>query len=166
MLDTSSHLGNALVTSLLAVGQRLVGVPPALNLVPESVLRKLSFTRFRRVAAVSVNVPACVAGIEDVVEMLAVVRAGGVGRELADQFVFIVDVHRQLVAKVGFAVLLGPAGILVLLAPLGRFPIGRRRALIEQFFLAATVVLLRRRHQRRVNDLTAACDIALLEQLG
>lgn len=65
MLDTSMDLDNALVTSLLAVGQLLVGVPLALNLVPESVLSKLSFTRFRRIVAVGVNVPACVAGIEE-----------------------------------------------------------------------------------------------------
>ncbi len=166
VLDTGAHLGNAAVAPLLALGQRFVGVTFALNPIPESIPRKLSFPRFRRIATVGVDVPARVAGIEDVVEMLAVVRAGGVGLEFADQFVFVVDVHRQLVAEVGFAVLLGPAGILVLLAPLGRFPLGRRRALVEQCLLAPAVVLLRRRYQRRVNDLATARDIALLEQLG
>ena len=92
--------------------------------------------------------------------MLAVVRVGRIGLDLADGLVPLVDVDRQLVTEVALAVLLGPGGVEVLLAALGR-----HRTLLDQFPLASAVVLLRFRHQGRVDDLTAACDETLLEQL-
>ena len=76
-----------------------------------------------------------------------------------------VDVDRQLVTEVALAVLLGPGGVHVLLAPLCRAPRGRHCALFDQFLLAATILLPGRRHQRCVDDLTTTRDETLLEQL-
>ena len=165
MLDPRPRPGDALVASLLAVGQRLVAMALALDLVAEAVFLQPGFPLRRRIAPVGIDVPARVGRIEDVVEVLAVVRARRVGLDLADDLVLRVDVDGELVAEVALAVFLGPGGVEVLLAPLGGLPAGRHRALLNQRFLAPAVVLLGRRHQGRVNDLTTAGDEALFEQL-
>ncbi len=125
--DPGSRLGDALVTPLLAVGQRLVALTLALDLVAKAVLLQPRFTILGRIAPVGIDVAAGVVGIQDLVEVLAVVRAGLVSLDLADELVLFVHVDRELVAEVALAVLLRPGG---------------------------------------VDDLTAACDEALLEQLG
>ena len=158
MLDPRPRPGDALVAPLLAVGQRLVPVALALDLVPETVFLQPGFALGRRIAPVGIDVPARVGGVEHVVEVLAVVRARRVGLDLADDLVFCVDVDGELVAEVALAVLLGPGGVEVLLAPLRGLPAGRHGTLLDQGFLAAAVVLLGRRHQGRVDDLGADAE--------
>ena len=146
MLDPGSCFGDALVTPLLAVGQRLVAQALALDLVTEAVLLQPHFTTLGWIAPVGIDVPARVVGIQNAIEVLTVVRAGGVGLDLADELVLLVDVDRQLIAEVALAVLLRPGCVDVFLTPLGRLPVRRQRALVEQLLLAPAVVLFRRRH--------------------
>ncbi len=165
MLNPGARPGDALVAPLLALGQRLVPMALPLDLVAEAVFLQPGFTLRRRIAPVGIHIPARVGRVEDVVEVLAVVGAGRVGLDLADDLVLLVDVDGELVAEVALAVLLGPGGVDVLLAPLGGLPAGRHRALLDQVLLAPAGVLRGRRHQGRVDDLTAARDEAFLEQL-
>ena len=165
MLDPGARFGDALITPLLALGQRLVAFALPLDLIAEALLFEPGFTPLGRVAPVGIDVPTRVARIEDVVEVLAVVRTRRVGLDPADDLVFLVDVDRKLVAEVALAVLLGPGRIDVLLAALGRLPVGGHRTVLDQRLLASAVVLLGRRHQGGVDDLTAARDETLLQQL-
>ena len=89
----------------------------------ETVLGKLGVAHSRRIASVGVDIPTHVAEIEDFVEMLAAVSADSAGFELADQLLFVVDVHRPLVAEAGFAAFLDLACILVFLKPFDRRPV-------------------------------------------
>jgi len=104
MLDPGARFGGALVTPLLALGQRLVAFALPLDLIPEALLFEPGFTRLRRVAPVGIDVPTRVARIEDVVKVLAIVRAGRVGLDPANDLVFLVDVDRALVPEVALAV--------------------------------------------------------------
>src|SRR5690606_3075558 len=108
VLDPGARFGDALVTPLLALGQRLVALAFPLDLIPEALLFEPGFTRLGRVAPVGIDIPARVGGIEDVVEVLAVVRTCRVGLDSANDLVFLVDVDRELVAEVTLAVLLRP----------------------------------------------------------
>src|SRR5574340_912982 len=164
VLDPGARLGDTLVTPLLALGQRLVALALPLDPVAEAVLLQPGLTPLGRVAPVGIDVPTRVARIEDVVEVLAVVRARRVGLDPADDLVLLVDVDRELVAEVALPVLLRPGRVDVLLAPLRRLPVGRHRTLLDQFLLASTVVLLGCGYQGGVDDLTAARDETLLEQ--
>jgi hypothetical protein len=62
--------------------------------------------------------------INNSLEMLAVMHFGGVTLNTTDHFVFGIDVDRQFVAKMALSVLLGPAGIGILLPPFSGFPVG------------------------------------------
>ena len=165
MLDPRARLGDAGVAPLLAFRQGFVALPLALNLVTKAVFLQPGFALGRRIAPVGIDVPTRVLGVKHVVEVLAVVGARRVGLDLADDLVLLVDVDGELVAEGALAVFLGPGGVEVLLAPLGRLPAGRHRALPDQFLLAAAGVLRGGRHQGRVDDLPAPGDEALLEQL-
>jgi hypothetical protein len=115
-----------------------------------------NFAFFGRIAAIGIDVPAGIGSVEDLVEVLAVVGAGSIGLELADDLICPVDVDRQLVAEVTLAVPLDPRRIQVFPAPLRRFPVGVQGALLDQVLLVrAVVVLLGCRHERGANDLTA-----------
>ena len=165
MLDPGARFGDALVTSLLALGQRLVTLTLSLDLIAEALLFEPGFTPLRRVAPVGIDVPTRVVRIEDVVEVLAVVRTCRVSLDSANDLVFLVDVDRELVAEVALAVLFRPGGVDVLLAPLCRLPVGRHRTVLDQRLLAPAVVLLGGGDQGGVDDLTAARDETLPEQL-
>src|SRR3990172_11536264 len=81
--------------------------------------RDLRLDLGRAVGAVGPHLPAGVARIQNVVELLAVVRRGVGGSPLADQLVRLVHADVVLVAVEAVAVLLGPARILVFLCVLG-----------------------------------------------
>jgi hypothetical protein len=165
VLNPGARFGDALVTPLLALGQRLVTLALPLDLIPEALLFEPGFTRLGRVAPVGIDVPTRVACIEDAAKVLAVVRTRRVGLDPANDLVFLVGVDRELVAEVALAVLLGPDGVDVLLPPLRRLPVGGHRTLLDQFLLASAVVLLGGGDQGGVDDLTAARDETLPEQL-
>jgi len=166
MLNPRTRLGDALIAPLLARGQRLVTLALSLDLVAKPVLLEPGFARLGRVAAISIDVPTRVAPIEDLLKVLAVVRGRRASLDPANELVLLVDVDRELVAEVALAVLLRPGRIDVLLAALGRLPVGGHRTVLDQRLLAPAVALLGRGHQRRIDDLTAPSDVAVLEQLG
>lgn len=165
MLDSRACLGDALVAPLLALGQRLVAMALALDLVADAVFLQPGFTLRRRIVPVGIDVPASGGRNEDLVEVLAVVRGGRVGLDLADELVFLVDVDGHLVAEEALAVLLGPGRVDVLLVQLDGLPAGWHRALIDKSLLSRAGVLLRGWHQGGVDDLAAAGNEAFLELL-
>src|SRR6266852_4073808 len=113
--------------------------------------RELGLDLGRAVGAVGPHLLAGVARIQNVVELLAVVRRGVGGRPLADDLVRLVDADVVLVAEVALVVLLGPTRILVFLGVLGWLflPILRRFASLDAIVLLAGVALLGRRHDGR-----------------
>ena len=165
VLDPCARLGDALVAQLLTVGQRLVVLALPLDLAAKGVFFQPGSELRRAVAAIDIDIPARVGRIVDVVEVLAVVRTGGVGLEPADELVVLVDGDRQLVAEVALTVLLGPDGIQILLAPLRGLSLRWHCTLLDEFLLAPALALLGRRHRTRVDDLLAAGDTTPLLQL-
>lgn len=111
------------------------------------------------------DIPTCFVGVLNLVAILAVALAGRVGFDLADELVLFVHVDRQHDAEAALAVLLLPGGVDVLLPSLGQFPVRRHRGRVEQFLLVATSVLLGRSYEGSIDDLAAAGDETLLEQL-
>src|SRR5260370_20785698 len=110
-----------------------------------------------------------VGAIEHIVQLLTVVH-GRVGRmPFADQLVRLVHAEMVLVAVEAFVVPLRPARVLVLLGILGGLllPSLRRLAGLDRLVLLLRVALLGHRHNRGVNDLAAARNVALgLEMLA
>lgn len=154
-----------MVPPLLSVGQRLVPMAFALNPVPVAIRFEPDFAFFGRVASVGVYIPTRVGRIHDGFEVLAVMGAGGVGDDLADELVCLVDVDREFVAMMALAMLLGPRGIQVLLASLGGFPIRGHGVLFQLCLVTLGEVLPGCRYECGVDDLSTPCDEALLEQL-
>lgn len=116
-------------------------------------------------AAVGIDIATGVARIEDVIEVLAVVRTRGASLKLGDHLVLGIDVDRELIAEVVLAVLLRPGGIDILLAPLRGLPVCGHCLVLDQLVLVTAIALLGRRHQRGIDDLTAARNKAPIEPL-
>lgn len=165
MLDAGAGLGDAAVAALLGLGDRLVLAALALNLHPPALLAQPRFTLAIDIALVGQDVPICVGRVEHVLEMRGVVFAGRAHFDLAYQLVALVGVGRDLVAEIGFAVLLRPARVRIFLAPLGWLPVGRHRAFADQGFFFLAQRLPGRLHDARVDHLAAARNIAMLGQL-
>ena len=94
-------------------------------------------------------------------------HAGVAHNVTAHEFMPTVDADVVLVTIIGALVLLRPARVLVLLAVLGRvrFPVFRRLAFLDRLVLLARVMLFGRRHDRRVDDLSAHGEVALVLQI-
>ena len=165
MFNPRAGLRDSVVSPLLGFGQRLVPLAFALNPVPVAVRFQPGFPFLGRIAPIGEDIPTRVGRVHDRLEVPAVVGAGRVGHNLADKLVLLVDVHRELVAMVTLAMLLGPGGIQILLAALGRRPVSGQGVLFDLFLVIPGEVLPGRGHQRGVDDLATPCDKALLEQL-
>jgi len=165
MLDPGTRLGDSGVAPLLTLGQRLVALALPLDLVPITLVFQPVFARLGRVAPIRIDVQNRVEPVEHLVEVLAVVGAGRIGLDLADDLVLRVDVDGEFVAEVGLAVFLGPGRVNVLLPAFGRFPVCRHRTVLDPLVLLPAVTLLGRRHQGGVDDLAAASNEAPREQL-
>lgn len=165
VFDPSTGLRDAMVAPLLRVRQRLVPMAFALNPISVTIRLQPGFPFLGWIASVGIDLPAGVGRVDDRLEMLAVVRAGSVGDDLANELVPFVDVHRELVSMVALAMLLGPGRIQVFLTALGGRPIRRHGIFLELFLVVLGEVLPGRGYQRGVDDLTASSDEALLEQL-
>lgn len=163
MLNTGANLGNAVIASLLALGQGAVTRTFTLNLGTVPPFFELRFPCLAGIAPIGIHILTGVAGIEYRVEMPTVVHRGSIGLKPADHLVALVHIDRQLVAEVALAMLFGPAGIQVFLPALGRCPVGGCRLLLDDLLLLAADLLLGRGYQGRVNDLTATCDVALAQ---
>jgi hypothetical protein len=120
----------------------------------------------RAIRAVRVYVRRRVGLVQKPIEFPAVLHAR-VGHLVAtDQFVLGIRVHMVLVAVEALAVLLGPARILVFLPVFGRvlLPCLRRPPAFTASFSAA-VTLLGNRHDRGIDHLAAARNVALRLQM-
>lgn len=165
VFNLRARLRDSAVSPLLGIRQRLVPMAFALNPVPVAVRFQPGFALLGRIAPIGIDIPAGVGRVHDRLEVLAVVCAGGVGHDLADELVPLVDIHRELVAMVAHAMFLGPGRIQVLLAPLGRLPVGGHGVFFDLFLLIPGEVLPGCRHQRGIDDLPSTRDEALPEQL-
>jgi len=85
VLDPGPHAGNARVACFLSLGQWLVGLGLALDLRPVAFGLQRLFPLLARIAPVGIDVAAGVAGIEQRLEVLAVVGAGRVGLQTPDE---------------------------------------------------------------------------------
>ena len=103
--------------------------------------------------------------IQKFFEYLAVVHGGIRYRVLLHQFVGFVRVDVVLVAVVGFVVLLGPAGIHVLLPLLVVGPVLGRRARLDPGVFFPGVALPGRFDKRGIDHLAGAGHIAVCRQL-
>ena len=116
----------------------------------------------RAVGAVRPDPLAGIGKIEHIVQLLTVVH-GRVRRvPFADQLVRLVHAEVVLVAEEARIVLLRPTRVLVLLGILGGLllPSLRRLAGLDRLVLLRRVALLGHRHNRGVNNLAAARNIA------
>ena len=71
MLDPSARFGDAPVTPLLALGQRLVALALSLDLIPEALLFEPGLKRLGQAAPVGIDIPARVGCVEDAVKVLS-----------------------------------------------------------------------------------------------
>src|ERR1700674_4884098 len=163
MLDTRAHLRARRVGGLLRRRERTIARRAPMDAALQAPRLELLLDLGRAVGAVGPHLATGVVSIQNVVELLAVVRRGVGGSPLADDLVQLVHADVVLVAVEALATLLGPARILVLLGVLGRFllPLLRRLSGLDAIVLVLRVALLGRRHDGRVDDLAAPRNVAL-----
>lgn len=157
--------GNAGVAFLLALAQRLATWGLALDMFAVTQSLEHFTARCAGVALVGIHIPAGVAIVQHLVKVRAVVLAGGARGDLADELVADVHADAQLVAVVALAVFLGVRGVQILLPAFGWAPVAGHLALIEQRLLLLGEVLDGRGYQGGVDDLPAAGDVAMAQQL-
>lgn len=87
----------------------MVLISLALDTVPVTVCLQPRFAFCRGVTAICIDIPARIGRVDHRIEMLAIMRAGRIRDDLADEFVLLVEIDRQLIAEVAFAMLLGPS---------------------------------------------------------
>lgn len=165
VLDACTGLGDTVIASLLALGQRLVALALALDLVPKAVLLQPGFSLLGRIAAISIDVPLVLLESKTLSKCrLSCVLAVSVPI-LRMNLYFLSTLTESLTPKWLLPCFL----VQVASRSFWRRFAGRHEAGIAPLsitsFIASAVVLLRRRHQRGVDDLAAACDEALLQQL-
>lgn len=124
------------------------------------------FTLAIDVALVGIDVAAGVARINHRFKVQGIVLAGGADLDLANELVALVGISRELIAEVGLAVLPGPAGVDVLLAPLRGLPVGRHRVLSYDGLFVLVDRLPGRLRDARVNHLATTRHIAVDRQLA
>ena len=104
--------------------------------------------------------------VQHFMKVRAVVLAGRVVGDLADEFVRGVHADAQLVAVVALAVLLCVGGVQVFLPALGGIPVCGDLALFELGLVFFGEVLDGGGHQGGVDDLPAPGQVAALQQLA
>ena len=131
--------------------------PPAVRLQPRLALAI-------DIPLVAILIPTGVAPVEHVFEMAGSVLSGGTDPDLAEQLVLLIGAGRELVAEVRLPVLLGPAGLGILLSPLRRRPVTRRGLLLDQFLFLLAEPLPWHRNEAGIDDLPTSRDVAVLGQ--
>ncbi len=165
MFNPCPRLLNPVVAPLLSLGQWLVSMPFALDPVPITIRLQPGFPLPGGIAPVGVNIPAGVGRVHDGLDMLAVVDAGRISDDVADELVLLVHAHRELVAVVALAMFLRPRGIQVFLPPFGRLPVSWYGLLSELLLVILCEVLFRGWHQGGVDDLSSSRDEASPQEL-
>src|SRR5258707_4309080 len=162
VLDTRAHPRARRVRRLLALRQRTISRGATVDMALQALRRQARLNLHRAVGAVRPDPIAGIGEIEHIVQLLTVVH-GRVRRiPFADQLVRLVHADMVLVAVEALVVLLRPARVRVLLRILGRLllPSLRRLAGLDRLVLLLRVALLGHRHNRGVNDLAAARNVA------
>src|SRR5262245_39520988 len=162
VLDTRAHPRARRVRRLLALRQRTISCGAPVDTALQALRLQARLNLHRAVGAVRPDPLAGIGEIEHIVQLLTVVH-GRVRRiPFADQLVRLVHAEVVLVAEEARIVLLRPARVLVLLGILGvlLLPSLRRLAGLDRLVLLLRVALLGHRHNRGVNDLAAARNIA------
>lgn len=165
MFDASARRGDSAIAPLLGVGNSFGRMAAALDVYAPASLLQPGLPFNAGVTTVRINVTTGVAQVEQLLEDAGVGHGGMRDGDLADELVTLVDAGVQLVAKVVLAVLSGPLCVNVLLRTLVRLPTQRHRAFFDRFSLFSLVALNRSLDQRSVDDLAAARQIALRQQL-
>jgi hypothetical protein len=165
VFDAGPWRGDPAVALLLRIGDRFVGTAFALDLYAPSSRCQRRFALGTRVAAVGVDVAAGVIWVEQLLKYEAVGNGGIGDDDFAHEFVSLVDAGVKLVAEVVLAMLLRPLGIDVFLRAFVRLPGDGHRAFFDRLRLFALVALNRCLDKRRIDDLAAACQIAVRQQL-
>ncbi len=86
-------------------------------------------------------------------------------RDVADHFIFCIDINGQFIAKITFTVLFRPGCLGVFLASFVCCPVIRGFTLTDLFILFLLIVLLRNWNQRGINDLTTSRNESLCRKL-
>src|ERR1700691_3770924 len=145
----------------------MIAVRAEMDAATQAAQAELRLSLRRTIRAVRIYIRGRVGLVHKPIECLAVMhtRVGHV--VLPDQLVLGIRIHVVLVAVEALAVLLGPARILVLLPVFRRvlLPSLRRLAGFHVLILVAAVTLLGNRHDRGINHLPAARNVALRLQM-
>lgn len=165
MFHPRPDLGDAPVAPLLAFAQGLIGPGFALDVLAIAQRTQHLAALITGIAPVSVYIAAGVVLIEQLIEVRAVMLAGGAGEDFADELVFDVGADAQLVAVVALAVFLGVRGIQILLPTLGRAPVFRHLALLQLGLVFFAQVLNGCQDQGGIDGLPASGDVAVALQL-
>src|SRR3981189_1565337 len=159
VLDTGAHLRARRVRRLLALCQRTIACGAPVGTALQALLLPDRPDLDRAVGAVRPDLLAGVGEIEHIVQLLTVMHGRVRRTPFADQLVRLVHAEMVLVA-VETLVVLGILGGLL-------FPSLRPLAGLDRLVLLLRVALLGHRHNRGVNDLAAARNVALgLEMLA
>ena len=93
VLNPGPGLGDPVVATLLGFRQRFVGLAFALDLVAVFLLLEELISGLGGIASICVDIRTGVEGIHDIIEMITITDTGGVGPDLADHLVLLVDIH-------------------------------------------------------------------------
>src|SRR5579871_3843683 len=145
----------------------MIAVRALMNPATQAAQAELRLGLRRAIRAVRVHIRRRVGLVQKSIELLAVMhtRVGHV--ILPDQLVLGIRIHVILVAVEALAVLLGPARILVFLPVFRRVLLPRlgRLAGLHVIILVAAIALLGNRHDRGIDHLAAARNVALRLQM-
>jgi hypothetical protein len=162
----SLHDGDPSIASLLTFGELALGGNLLLNLGaiainPQSGLRSLA-----GIAPVRINVRTGIGLIERGLKNLTVMNSISVGVGFVDPLRKPFCIHREIVAKINFAMLSRSSGVRILLPAFRGLSVCGRGTLVSQRPLLAADMLLWSRNRRCFIDLTSAGQIPLTKQVG
>src|SRR5450830_1169428 len=145
----------------------MIAARTLMNATAQATRFELRLGRGRAIRAVRVYVRRRVGLVQKSTEFPAVMHARVGHLVVTDQLVLGIRIHVVLVAVEALAVLLGPARILVFLPVFRRvlLPGLRRLAGLHVLILVAAITLLGNRHDRGINHLAAARNVALRLQM-
>src|ERR1700674_481049 len=145
----------------------MIAVRALMNPAAQAAQAELCLGLRRTIRAVRIHIRSRVGLVQKSIEFLAVMhtRIGHV--VLPDQLVVDIRIHVVLVAVEALAVLLGPARVLVFLPVFRRVLLPRLRRLADLHVVipVAAIALFGNRHDRGINHLAAARNVALRLQM-
>jgi hypothetical protein len=165
MIDAGQWRGDPAVALFPRVRYRFVGAAFALDLYAPPSRCQRRFALGTRVTAVGEDVTGGVVWIEQFFKYDAVGNGGIGDDDFAYELVALVDAGVKLVAEVVLAMLLRPLGIDVFLRAFVSLPGNNNGSFLDRLCLFTLVALDRGLDERRIDDLAAAREIAVRQQL-